>query len=348
MLLFYSSLVDFLHSQYAMIDGLFVADVEGYWSNLTKAENKVILESLKNDSARETLLRYQPWIENVIYSPKRQAGLELLQLQGDEVCIDYGCMWGALTVPLALRTRFVLSVDQTLESLQFLKARLRDESVDNVALLRNDLRKMPVFPEHVRVDIAVVNGVLEWIPEIGDIELKTYYGRRHMKAYSGCPGEQQEAFLRRVHENLNEEGRLYLAIENRFDFKMFLGIRDPHSNTLFTTILPRKVANWLSLAKLGRSYVNWTYSFGGIASLLKRAGFSRVELYMCFPDYRFPERIIPYENKWLKDFRPTISIRDINGRVGFRRLVGRFVETMVFKVFRLKSLSPSIIAVAEK
>ena len=51
--------------------------------------------------------------------------LDLIQLHGDEVCIDYGCMWGALTVPLALRTRFVLGVDQTLESLQFLKARLR-------------------------------------------------------------------------------------------------------------------------------------------------------------------------------------------------------------------------------
>ena len=298
------TLLDYLNSRYKMIDdGFFVAEMEGYWSNLTKAENKIMLESLRHHTARDALLRHQPWLEDVIYSPKRQAGLELLRLRGDEVCIDYGCMWGSLTVPLARRTKFVLGVDQTLESLQFLRARLRDEDVDNVALFRNDLRKMPVFPDQSRVDVAVVNGVLEWIPEIGDIELKTYYGKHHAKAYSGHPGEQQESFLRRVHQNLNEKGKLYLAIENRFDFKMFLGVKDPHSNTLFTTVLPRKVANWISLAKLGRPYINWTYSFDGIASLLERTGFSKVEMY---------------------------------------------IDLIIFKVIKAKTLAPSIIAIGYK
>lgn len=328
-------------------DGFFVADIEGYWSNLTKADNKIMLESLRYGTAREALLKHQPWLEDVVYSPKRQAGLEILQLCGDEVCIDYGCMWGALTVPLALRTKFVLGVDQTLESLQFLKARLRDEGVDNVALLRNSLREMPVLPDQVRVDVAVVNGVLEWIPEDGDVELKTYYGKHHPKVYSGHPGEQQESFLRLVHQNLNEKGKLYLAIENRFDFKMFLGVKDPHSNTLFTTVLPRKVANWISLAKLGRPYINWTYSFAGIASFLERTGFSKVDLYMCFPDYRFPESIIDY-NSPLDNYRSTISRKNANGKITIRRTGARIVELITFRVLKAKALAPSIIAIGHK
>ena len=342
------TLVDVLDANYRTIDdGFFVTDVEGYWSNLTRLDNRIMLESVRDGTAREALLKHQPWLEDVIYSPKRQAGLEILRLRGDEVCIDYGCMWGALTVPLALRTKFVLGVDQTLESLQFLKARLRDEGVDNVALLRNDLRQMPVFPKQARIDVAVVNGVLEWIPEAGEIELKAYYGKHHTKAYSGHPGEQQEAFLRRVHQNLNEKGKLYLAIENRFDVKMFFGIKDPHSNTLFTSILPRKAANMLSLAKLGRPYINWTYSFGGITSLLKRTGFSMVDLYMCFPDYRFPESIIDY-NRLLNNYRPTISLRNASGKITVKRTLGRIVELVAFRALKARAFAPSIIAIGYK
>lgn len=342
------SLVDFLEAQYKTSDdGIFVANVEGYWSNLTKVENKIMLEALSEGTAREALVKYQPWLEDVVYSPKRQAGLELLQLRGDETCIDYGCMWGALTVPLALRTKFVLGIDQTLESLQFLRARLRDEGIDNVALFRHDLRTKPVFPEHARVDVAIVNGVLEWIPEIGDIELKTYYGKRHTKVYSGHPGEQQESFLRCVHQNLNEKGKLYLAIENRFDFKMFFGIKEPHSDILFTSVSSRKVANWISLLQLGRPYINWTYSFRGVSSLLKRTGFSKVELYMCFPDYRFPEIIMHYDSK-LNGYSSTIPLTGSDGKVRIKRIIGHILDLIAFRVLKARVLAPSIIAIGHK
>jgi len=342
------TLLDYLKIQYKTIDDcFFVADIEGYWSNLNKTENKTMLESLRDGTTREALLRHQPWLKDVIYSPKRQAGLEILQLRGHEVCIDYGCMWGALTVPLARRTKFVLGVDQTMESLQFLKARLKEEGLDNVALLRNDLRKMPVFAEEARVDVAIVNGVLEWIPEIGDIELKMYYGKYQKKTYSGHPGEQQESFLRSVHKNLNEKGKLYLAIENRFDFKMFFGIKDPHSNTFFTTISPRNVANMISLVKLGRPYVNWTYSFNGIVSLLKKTGFSKVDMYMCFPDYRFPEIIMHYDSK-LSGYSSTISAINTDGKINIKRRIGRLIDLITFKVINAKVLAPSIIAIGYK
>jgi len=341
-------LFNYLKSKYPLSEeGIFLADSNGYWSNLSKEKNIALIESLKTMSAREAMLRCQPWLEKVIYSPKRQAGLELLQLSGQETCIDYGCMWGALTIPLALRTKFVLGVDQTMESLQFLKARLRDEGLDNVALLRNDLRKMPVFPVQIQVDVAVVNGVLEWIPEIGDIELETYYGKYHTKAYFSHPAKQQESFLCHVHQSLNEKGKLYLAIENRFDFKMFLGVRDPHSNTLLTSVLPRKIANLVSLAKLGRPYINWTYSFGGIVSLLKRTGFSKVDLYMCFPDYRFPESIIHY-NSPFENYRPTISRKNAEGKITIKRTGARTAELIAFRFLKAKALAPSIIAIGYK
>src|SRR5205807_9325678 len=198
--------------------------------------------------------------------------------------------------------------DQTLESLKFLKARLKESHCDNVALLNHDLRTLPAFTQ--KADVAIVNGVLEWIPEEGKVELKQFFGQRMYRSYNSDPGTLQLSFLRKVCENLAADGKLYLAIENRFDYKMFFGAKDPHANLRFTTVLPRKVANWISRLLLGRPYVNWIYSVHGLKRLLLEAGFGQIDLYMCFPDYRYPERIIPF-NHSLKGFTPPSPV--ING-----------------------------------
>jgi len=326
-------------------EGIYASDPCGYWSNLTLEENTRLVQALKDKPAREALRERQPWLEDIIYSPKRQAGLELLGLNGDEICIDYGCMWGALTIPLAQRTRFVLGIDQTHESLAFLQARLKESRCENVALLRHDIRSMPLLSN--KVDVAVVNGVLEWIPEQGVIELKQYYARRQTKQYEGNPRERQQAFLTRVCKNLTERGKLYLAIENRYDLNTFFGAKDPHTGLLFTSFAPRAVADFISKVRLGRPYVNWLYSFKELSRLLIESGFSAVDLHMCFPDYRYPERIIPLDQS-LRNFHPTISRINARGEKSLKRQLARAGEYVVFRWLRLKQCAPSIVAIAYK
>jgi len=82
---------------------IFLSELEGYWSNLNKTENDELINSLQNISTRDVIRKYHQWLYNVIFSPKRAAGLEVLEMSGDEVCIDCGCMWGALTIPLSKR-----------------------------------------------------------------------------------------------------------------------------------------------------------------------------------------------------------------------------------------------------
>ena len=318
----------------------------GYWSNLDKNENNEFMEYLKSaPSAKEALIRKYPQYYNVIFSPKREAGLELLELEGDETCVDYGCMWGALTITLAKRTRFVLGVDQTLHSLIFLRRRIEDESLGNIDLLCEDLNRMPIVDK--KFDVAIVNGVLEWIPEKGEIELKRYHGQEAEKTYSYNPKDIQIDFLRKVYSNLNAEGKLYLAIENRYDFKMFFGVKDPHANLMFTSILPRKMANFISMRKLDRPYVNWLYSFSTLKNILKDVGFNTVNLYSCFPDYRYPKFISPYEHK-LEGFTSTILARNADGKINAKRVGAKIVELALFKYLKAKYFAPSIIAIAKK
>ena len=318
----------------------------GYWSNLDQNENDNFVEYLKSaPSAKEAVIRKYPQYYDVIFSPKREAGLELLNLEGNETCIDYGCMWGALTIPLAKRTRFVLGVDQTLHSLTFLCRRIEDENLRNIDLLCENLNRIPTVEK--KFDVAIVNGVLEWIPEKGKIELKRYYGKETEKTYSYNPKDMQIDFLKKVYSNLNAEGKLYLAIENRYDFKMFLGASDPHANLMLTSILPRKMADFISMRKLGRPYVNWLYSFSTLKNILKDVGFNTVNLYSCFPDYRFPKFISPYEHK-LEGFISTISARNADGKIKAKRVGAKIVELVLFKYLKAKFVAPSIIAIAKK
>ena len=327
-------------------DNILLGQETGYWSNLDQNENDEFIRYLKKaPSVRDAVMTKYPQCYDVIFSPKREAGLEFLELKGTECCIDYGCMWGALTLPLAKRARFVLGVDQTLQSLVFLRHRIENENLKNIDLLCENLNKMPIFD--FKFDVAIVNGVLEWIPERGKIELNRYFGKKNKKNYNFNPKVMQIDFLKNVYANLNSGGKLYLAIENRYDFKMFFGVKDPHADLMFTSIFPRKLANFISMQRLGRPYVNWLYSFSELNNILKSVGFYSINLYCCFPDYRFPEFISQYEHK-LKFIKSTITAKNADGKIRLRRAAGKIIELVMFKYLKTKYFAPSIIAVAKK
>ena len=315
----------------------------GYWSNLSKDENSDLVKLLKKHTTREAILIKKPMIADVIFSEKRSVGLELLRLSGSETAIDLGCMWGAITIPLAKQVDYVLGVDQTTESLKFSEARLKDAGIKNVSFLNGNLRDL-VFPKKT-FDIAIVNGVLEWVPEIEDIELKNYWYKKISRKSYGNPRKIQFDFLKNINEGLTDDGRLMLAIENRYDYKMFFGTRDPHTGTMFTTIVPRWVANIISQIFRKREYRPWIYSFYGTKKLLKEAGYSNVTLYSCWPDYRYPEFITKY-GEVNEHFSPTPIRAD--GNITIKRLIANRVEWILFKVFNFQFFAPSIIVIAKK
>ena len=316
----------------------------GYWSNLSKKQNAKLMKLLGAHTTRECIKIAQPNVFDVIFSDKRAAGLELLRLTGSEAAVDLGCMWGALTIPLAKQVESVLGVDQTIESLLFSEARAKEEGLDNVKFLCGNLRNISL-PEEA-FDIAIVNGVLEWIPEQEPVVVDEFWYGTNKRYSTGNPGEMQKIFLKNVFAGLKVGGRLMLAIENRYDYKMIFGERDPHTGTMFTTLLPRWIANLISKISRRREYRPWIYSFNGLQALLKQVGFSSVTLYAVWPDYRSPEHICPYgfrDPNW----RP-IAARRENGKLGFKRVIANRLEWFLFGKCNLQCFAPSIIAIAKK
>ena len=318
-------------------------NLNGYWSNLSKQQNAELMSRLGTLPTRDCIEATQPLLKEIIFSEKRAAGLELLHLNGTEIAVDLGCMWGALTIPLAKQVARVLGVDQTIESLKFSDARAEEEKLNNVSFLCGNLREI-VLPKET-FDVAVVNGVLEWVPELEPIIVNDYWYGADQRSSTGNPGEMQMAFLKNILNCLKPGGRLMLAIENRYDYKMFCGIRDPHAGTYFTTIFPRWMANVISKIIKNREYRPWIYSFKGLEQFLKEAGFRSVKLHACWPDYRLPDHINSYGKKNVH-FRP-VSPRK-NGKISIKHVIANRIEWLIFKKLNFQFFAPSIIAIVEK
>ena len=101
------------------VGGIFLSGRSGYWSNLTQEHNKKFLEILENKDCKSAVKSFMPKFEEMIFSSKREAALELFDHNKKGICIDYGAMWGVLSVGMAKRGHEVIAVDKTHDSLKF-------------------------------------------------------------------------------------------------------------------------------------------------------------------------------------------------------------------------------------
>lgn len=242
---------------------------------------------------------------------------------------------------MAKRGCKVIAMDQTYDSLKFLKVRSQEECLDNIFSVQDDIKKSSIEES---ADIALVNGVLEWIPESGDIEINEYYGKKSSKSYAESPETLQREFLATVSRSLKKGGQMMLAIENRYDYSRFIGKKDPHANIYFTSFLPRFFSNLISNIVLERPYRNYIYSFSHLKKILLESGFNSVELYMSFPDYHFPELVLPYTKEGINQYRQYPN----EFRITTKQKIAYRFEMLIMKFLKARVLAPAIIAIARK
>jgi SAM-dependent methyltransferase len=318
--------------------------IDSHLPNLSKEQGSRLMSIFGTISTKQYIEETSPMHTQAAFSGKHVSALELLQLNGTETVVDLGCMYGELSIPLAKQVSYVLGIDQTLEPLKFTEVRANENNLDNIDLICDNLREIKL-PEDT-FDVAVVYGGLQWLPKIEPIVSDDCLHKDIERESVRNPSEIQLDFLRNVHSGLKAKGRLFLSIENRYDYKFFFGVKNPHSGMNLTTVLPKWIANIVSRLFKIRNYRTWVYSFNELEELLKKAGFSKIKLHACWPDYRFPEYINEY-GEFNQYFRPT-STRNQDGVVKIKRVIANRLEWLIFKKLNLQIFSPSIIAIAKK
>ena len=330
-------------------NGIFISGKSGYWSNLSLQRNKEFYKILEKNDCRTAVRSFMPQFEEMIFSAKREAALELLDHNKEGVCIDYGSMWGVLSVGMAKRGHKVIAVDQTYDSLKFLKIRSAEEGFKDIHLVNDDIREINF---NNIADYAIVNGVLEWIPEISEVIVDEYldksnYGKKNSVSKSNLkkPREMQVSFLKKVYKSLKQGGQLLLAIENKLSYSYILGRPDPHVNLKFTTFLPRFISNIISRIFRKKDYRTYVYSFSELKNLLREAGFNNIDDYCCFPMYHFPSLVLPNTKQGISQY---VAYKDKNIVTWKQKLGLRYFEIFLMKYLKARNFSPAIIMIAKK
>ncbi len=324
-------------------DGIWYGKKGNYWSNLSKEENSGYVQYLKNQDAFKVMKKFFPQHEEVIFSPKRSGGIATLDINEDDVILDAGAMWGALTIPLARTNAKVYAIDQTKESLLFLKRRKLDEKLNNLEIICSDLNEQEL--PNTFFSKIIVNGVLEWVPyrdnyEVNKVDKKAKKKKSKLKS----PYDLQQEFLKRLYKSLREDGTLYLAIENRYDFLYFFGLPEPHCNIRFISFMPRFFQNAMHKILKGSEFRTWTYSRSNLIKLIESAGFVDVKISYAFPDYRNPELVLN-QNNFKKFYRENSPL----GKKSLvKKVVIKFVELIIYKKLGLTFFAPSFIVHAKK
>jgi SAM-dependent methyltransferase len=258
-------------------------DRGAYFDSLPpKPDMQQILEISRARGYREALTGYlaarfpRLMSRTPLAPPGRMRGIEVLCGAGEERVLDFGCALGVLSVPLTKRVKEVVALDATHEALEFLTLVKAQDGLDNlVPVCNGDPLHLPFADQYF--DWTVLNAVFEYLPEsIDEPDVR----QAHLLAL-------QE--FRRV---LKPGGRLYLATKNRFSHQNLLGSQD-HNGLRFTALLPRALANFVSVKARRGPYRTITYSFREYRRLLDEAGFESTRFYWPVPDLWSPDHLVP-------------------------------------------------------
>ena len=196
----------------------------------------------------------------------------------DKSVLDLGCGTGGISIAFSHNADYLVSSDLRKERVGLVRNRFDTNDVSNadVALLNG----LEIPFRDSSFDLVIMNGVLEWLGINADGE---------------DPKSIQEKGLRECARVLKKEGKLYLAIENRWYPKYLL--RDPHAHLPAVDFLPRSVANLISRALKGVSYRNYLYSWSALDRLLQKTGFRMNKFFLPLFHYQFPLAIADMTDK---------------------------------------------------
>ncbi len=78
--------------------------------------------------------------------------------------------------------------------------------------------------------------------------------------------------------------------------------------------------------------------------MLRDVGFESVKLYMAFPNYHFPELILPYTHEGIKEYARYSNPE----RITKKQKIAYGFEFVIMKYFRMRFFAPAIVAIAKK
>ena len=223
-------------------------DIEEDLLDLVKNEKDVI-NILNNDNR---------WPIFYHLSPVRQNILEWYDFKNNASVLEIGSGCGAITGVLSKKASKVTCVE--LSKRRSLINANRNFECDNVEIYVGNYNDI------------VLNEKFDYITLIGVLEYADYYTDGNNSFVD---------FLINVKKYLKPDGKLLIAIENKYGMKYWSGAREDHTNVFFDGITDYNAT----------SLKVRTFSKNKLKNMLDEAGFRTSAFYYPLPDYKLPTQI---------------------------------------------------------
>ncbi len=308
--------------------GVYLAKEEGTPAGYMDGAESYLLEVLGKSKdlglySSDLKSAIKDWPSLYHLSPYRSTIFDCLDFQNEGAkVLELGAGCGAVTRWLGEHFKEVCAVEGGFHRALVANMRCRDlDSVDVHVANFLDLKLVNMF------DIATLIGVLE-------------YSYMYHPELTGSPFRAALSTLELVYAALQDKGALVLAIENKLGLKYFSGAREDHSGRVFDSI-----QGYPSLDSAV------TFSAAEIHDLLQKAGFSSVNFYLPFPDYKLASTVINGAEITSENYLHNWIETPFNDRcTGQRSLL--FNESLalreIIKGRLLKDMSNSFLVVAYK
>ena len=260
------------------------SNTDFYWNQVSTKEMNLIIKTAKNKGWKNAIMDFwgddKKYLQDYIMKSSRADWMIFAPIKSSSRVLDMGAGWGAVTVELAKKYNEVYAGDLNIDTLKFIKIRADQEGITNLKLIALNPLDYPVFPfEKSFFNLIVLNGLLEWV---GSARIDE------------SPYRVQLDALKALHNILKPNGYIYLGIENRWFFRHFLA-GTPHGEIPFASVLPRKLANFLTKIIRNKHHRTYIYSKKGYIKLFDKAGYKIEKIYALKPGYHFPRTIIPID-----------------------------------------------------
>ena len=225
-------------------------------------ENDLLQLIMEEPDVEKILAEDDRWPVLYHFSPVRQNILEWYPFKKDASVLEIGAGCGAISGVLCRNAKHVTSVD--LSKRRSLINANRNKEYDNLTIMVGNFNDVVLKEKY---DYITLIGVLEYAGYYTDDE------------------HPFEAFLKKISGYLKEDGKLLIAIENKFGLKYWAGSREDHTGKFFDGL-----EGYIDTDSKVR-----TFSKEALKKIITDAGYGKAEFYYPFPDYKFPVQIFSDE-----------------------------------------------------
>lgn len=237
-----------------------------------------LLEAVQNpDKIPEVLMQSNDWAFLYHLSPIRENILAWYEFKPDANVLEIGSGCGAITGLLCEKAKRVVGID--LSRKRSLINATKNQKYDNLEIMVGNF-------EDIEIDEK-----FDYVTLIGVFEYSIYYINDK---------NPFEKMLEKVKSYLKPDGKLIIAIENKYGMKYWAGASEDHTGHYFDSI-----QNYAEVDRVR------TFSRGTLEKMLVKAGFPQNDFYYPLPDYKLPTEV--YSDDYLPkkgDVRDTIQSYD--------------------------------------